>query len=457
MPIKKLLLFLSLSLYCHSRTVFLIEVFRHGARTPLLTSEETNSDFKRLGPGQLTLVGLKQHFLLGSQIRKAYRDFIPERYSTESHKLFATSVDRTNFSLLAHMTGMYPWPKNEKLESLQSEISRPPLENFKEFQTDFNSPLPHGLTPFSYNVVDTPHSYSFTPFCAKLDQQFKSRVREVQLSGYDFEDLHADFEREGLVVRKGLKIEGVQPVRETCDLVISRSFSDPKSPFSQNLLEKCSILALYFELLITQDRKLSRANLTPIFREILERLPGSGDESLRVLSFSGHDTNLAFLSNFLWKNNSACVLNRYFQKFVPKKFDPRVSDDCLSSNHYASSFLFEVFEDSSSSLKVKILYNGENLPFSGGRKSILLSEFKDMLKNEIDPSFDSYCSPKMVKKPSSSFLKFLTVLTSSALIIFLIYACWIWLETSRNEKGHHHRIVSDDIRIQMEDRRMVFD
>ena len=66
---------------CKIRFVF--EIFRHGARTPLLDGE-TKTDYlgkKWIGDGELTSVGMRQHFLLGHRNREVYKDFLSNSYN----------------------------------------------------------------------------------------------------------------------------------------------------------------------------------------------------------------------------------------------------------------------------------------------------------------------------------------------------------------------------------------
>lgn len=53
----------------HSKLKMMIEVFRHGAREPIYDFWDAKS-YKN--PGELTNVGMRQHFLLGAQLRREY-------------------------------------------------------------------------------------------------------------------------------------------------------------------------------------------------------------------------------------------------------------------------------------------------------------------------------------------------------------------------------------------------
>ena len=52
-----------------------IELYRHGARTP--TSNTYDPYFSNSDLGQLTPIGMRQHYVLGKAIRETYGDFLP--------------------------------------------------------------------------------------------------------------------------------------------------------------------------------------------------------------------------------------------------------------------------------------------------------------------------------------------------------------------------------------------
>src|SRR5574343_1367620 len=55
-----------------SKLIGVVQINRHGARTPLKYREETEAMFFNSGLGQLTINGLRQHELLGRWIGERY-------------------------------------------------------------------------------------------------------------------------------------------------------------------------------------------------------------------------------------------------------------------------------------------------------------------------------------------------------------------------------------------------
>jgi len=62
-----------------------------------------------MGLGALTRRGMKQQFLLGRQLRKKYRHFLDEKYSSKEITVTSTDFDRTLMSAQMNMAGLYSW------------------------------------------------------------------------------------------------------------------------------------------------------------------------------------------------------------------------------------------------------------------------------------------------------------------------------------------------------------
>ena len=133
--------------------VFIVELTRHGARTP----EHTFKKIKwvdDLGLGKLTDTGTRMSYYLGLNTKYRYPEFFSNPLKDNEYKIKSTTVGRTIKSAIAHTIGMTevfrPTEnllfKNDDIRLRLPQMIQGGLFNFDSI--DFESPLPFGFKPF---------------------------------------------------------------------------------------------------------------------------------------------------------------------------------------------------------------------------------------------------------------------------------------------------------------------
>ncbi|XP_060036230.1 prostatic acid phosphatase isoform X5 [Erinaceus europaeus] len=89
---------------------FVTLVFRHGDRSPIETfpNDPIKESSWPQGFGQLTQLGMEQHYELGQHIRKRYRSFLNESYKHEQVYVRSTDIDRTLMSVMTNLAALFP-------------------------------------------------------------------------------------------------------------------------------------------------------------------------------------------------------------------------------------------------------------------------------------------------------------------------------------------------------------
>ncbi|CAH2283030.1 prostatic acid phosphatase isoform X2 [Pelobates cultripes] len=95
---------------------FVLLVYRHGDRSPVHTyiNDQHQESSWPDGFGQLTKIGIQQHYELGKYLRKRYSGFLNESYSRHEVYIRSSNVDRTIMSAQANLAGLFP-PAGEQI------------------------------------------------------------------------------------------------------------------------------------------------------------------------------------------------------------------------------------------------------------------------------------------------------------------------------------------------------
>ncbi|XP_026947363.1 prostatic acid phosphatase isoform X3 [Sagmatias obliquidens] len=89
---------------------FVTLVFRHGDRSPIETfpNDPIKESSWPQGFGQLTQLGMEQHYELGQYIRKRYEKFLNKSYKHEQVFVRSTDIDRALMSALTNLAALFP-------------------------------------------------------------------------------------------------------------------------------------------------------------------------------------------------------------------------------------------------------------------------------------------------------------------------------------------------------------
>ncbi len=145
---------------------FVFEMFRHGARSPWNGLNASNVDVlgqKWNGPGELTAVGMREHFLLGYRNRMVYGNFLSSNYKVNEIYAISTDVNRTIMSANSQIQGIYQPGTGPSLTPVQQDNSLPPVNktNFDVEKAALGTDaLPEQIQVIPLHIFD-PHTRVF--------------------------------------------------------------------------------------------------------------------------------------------------------------------------------------------------------------------------------------------------------------------------------------------------------
>lgn len=173
-----------------------IEVSRHGARSPIIKYSWDQSDWKQ-GLGELTPEGIRQHYLNGVEFRSRYiidNQLINKQYNSSQVYFRSTDVNRTIVSAMSQLMGFFPeGPKipdnSNPLPPLSSSEVLPIIESLGPYA------LPNSFSPVPIHIVSPEHDSLLLGFYPKVCPYISKILKEAKQSQEylakkkDYEDL----------------------------------------------------------------------------------------------------------------------------------------------------------------------------------------------------------------------------------------------------------------------------
>lgn len=165
--------------FIKSELRFALEMFRHGARSPVVLSKNNTDIFgeKWDSSGELTAFGIRQHYLLGYRDRNYFKNFLSSSYDENEIYIISTDVNRTLMSAQSHLQGLYPPGTGLEINPSWNDKAIPPIDDF-DFKTEIsklsNSALPNKMQVFPIHQFDFSNKFYFL-----YDNKICPRTKEI--------------------------------------------------------------------------------------------------------------------------------------------------------------------------------------------------------------------------------------------------------------------------------------
>lgn len=175
------LLLLISAINCELRFAF--NIFRHGARSPnYLNVNGTDMIGEQWSiRGELTEIGMRQHYLLGYRNKFRYKNFLSSTFDPNEIYIISTDYNRTMMSAQSHLQGLYPPGTGPQLNKLLIDQGYPPVHdtNFTDEVAKLDTAaLPSSVQVFPIHLFDPKIKTPFVfkpPSCSKIGNVIKER------------------------------------------------------------------------------------------------------------------------------------------------------------------------------------------------------------------------------------------------------------------------------------------
>ncbi|XP_008948349.1 PREDICTED: prostatic acid phosphatase-like [Merops nubicus] len=344
---------------------FVVAVFRHGDRTPILnfpTDLHKESEWPQ-GFGQLTKTGMQQLFELGQYTRKRYSSFLNSTYNRREFYIQSTDYDRTIMSAQTYLSGLFP--------PTSSQIWNPEI---------LWQPIPvHSLQKSTDRRLHFP-----LPDCPRFDElqnetltspEFQSRIQP-----------YMDF-LQTMAVNTGLELNNLKildnfQLWNTYDTLYCEHIHNYTLPAwatkdVMDKMEKLAELSLLSLFGLYETREKSRLQGGVLVNSILNSIKQAANSTKqrKMEVYSAHDTTLGAVQ---------IALNIFNGKLPP----------------YAACQFFELYQESSGSYSIEMHYRNDSsedpylLTLPGCTSSCPLEKFAELVSPVITDNWSKECGKK---------------------------------------------------------------
>jgi len=413
---------------------FVFEIMRHGARSPShldlssSSSEEDEDIFHEKWPdgkGELTSIGITQHFLIGFRNRLRYIDrfkLLNENFDLNEIYLISTPLNRTLMSINAEIQGMFLPGTGPCLYKNESDIADPPLKsNINYIDEKKNLDENYSFAAIRENINVLPVSI-FDPeelnsqlvekeHCKALKSNYKNRYDSKRYTKF-YEQLDKKY---GDKLKKILDKTYVYNNHEIIKIITDTAIADftenkTMSKISKHLnraefqdfVDNFAFNFSYLDYIGSDeknDKMIAKVGASQIFNKIIEYMDGIKEQKtkLKFVLFSMHESNLGPFT--------------YFLKLALKKKFP------VKYANFSANAHLELYKKKNDKYYVNFLFNDESI------FNISYSDFRRKIKRLImdNDAIHFYCDEEDKNKYEIIVAILLSIIVLLIIILIFLY------------------------------------
>ena len=354
-----------------------IEIFRHGARASIEQYYWNNwTHF-----GELTANGAREHFTLGLEVAKRYRDLLPFQFDPELIRVQSTHWNRTIHSAYSQLAGVFSTGDTQDYprlhETFDLTLLNPPsnlstkssnLQNQSSALPSNYNPIPVHVTEKRYDHILTGYNSDTCPYIAtliqnQLDYLFTSQ--EMQALRDELQPFVTQAVKNRWIASTDeSSLEALLQTTRVNDWLMT-GYTDgrpvPFLPGSDNWKGYEYVYQVVSQVQLNSNPLQWQLGSGNFLNLVLEYFTNKTQNltTYNFLFFSAHDSNLISILSALNQTSVGCFQQKYRNKSY-------VNPTCVYPT-YASSIFFELWTNSvnRSDVSVKVVYNDMILQLCG--------------------------------------------------------------------------------------------
>ncbi|KAI4831343.1 hypothetical protein KUCAC02_000890 [Chaenocephalus aceratus] len=392
--------------------VYVTVLFRHGDRSPVKaypTDPYQEHDWPQ-GFGQLSQVGMKQHFELGQFLRNRYKGFLNDSYDRNQIHVRSTDYDRTLMSAESNLAGLYP-PAGQQVFNPNMPWQPIPVHTVPKSEERL----------LNYPLDDCPRYNLLMNETEKTEEYIN-----VTLAYQDIIELVKN--KTGL---NKTNVESVWSVYDTlfCESRHNKSAPDWVTPEVMEKLQWLKDFGFRITFGVYKQQEKSRLMGGMLLGEIVKKLSTMAvpdpAQRLKLMMLSAHDTTVAALQ---------ASLNVFNGRQPP----------------YASCHIIELYREENGSASVSMFYRNDNtvepypLQIPGCSLDCPLDDFVRITKLSISDDRDKECQLPSKGRDTEVII---SLAVSCSLLVFLVaflLGVICWQKEPINNRGYSH-VVNQDV------------
>uniref|UniRef100_A0A8C5PFL1 Lysosomal acid phosphatase n=1 Tax=Leptobrachium leishanense TaxID=445787 RepID=A0A8C5PFL1_9ANUR len=334
------------------------KVYRHGDRSPVKAypKDVHQESAWPQGFGQLTQIGMRQHWDLGQELRRRYRGFLNESYDRHEIYVRSTDVDRTLMSAEANLAGLYP--------PAGSQVFNPNITW---------QPIPvHTLPETEDRLLKFP--VLPCPKYLKLQEETRLSAEYIKKTQDNLEFLQMVANQTGVT---DCSLESIWTVSDVLFCEKSHNLSLPDWATPDVLARLSDLKDFSFVFLFGLHERVQKARLQGglLVTRILKNITAAQQNAtngLKLMMYSAHDTTIGALQ---------MALNVYNGKQTP----------------YAGCHIIELYEESPGNFTVEMYFRNEsgkppyNISLPGCNHTCPFQDFQRLLQPVITENWYQEC------------------------------------------------------------------
>lgn len=420
----------------HADPSLVVEIFRHGIRSP--EESDFDSTWEATGYGELTPPGMRQQFILGAALLEAYPTILGAEYSPAAIYAQSAQENRTIVSAQSQLYGIYNGTGPSLAPNYNVSLAEPPytsdnVNNIVANLTGMSSAVPNKYSPIPVHSMPQQGDYLLQSYlnCPNANQFYNTHTNDSVVLDV-FGQLNDTINQLLTMGLNATTIKLFDDLGDTvmCDLANNVTLPgdiDPNSQIYKDLLFFTQWYEIYPALALPVQRQIFAGpflyNLLSLFQQVQ-----SNTTPLKFVFYAAKETMLSIILTAFNIMTPDCLLSNW----QSQKANGTIPDPACQYPKFAANLIFEFYNDTTEPYVVVKYGNNVTNVCDGGQCS--LTQFTNLVSNITNntnlDNFKTYCGVtnstiQYVDVPAKfGALDIALIVVCSVLLIALIALGW---------------------------------